>query len=887
MPQRVINSSNIDTLIVALVFDLYNKKIDVSSAATTYNDASGTGQLFVQGIDVKIEDQDGVVLRDYDWNDPLIKPQDGESTAEIDLSSMSLAFLFQTYKITCAIKDGDGVIYYTNPVFKKICQPVGMTELGYVPGLFQIDANCVDNILTVKELTLLVYNNQTPDSVTKSGTLSYPTGTISAVTFTGTPFTNNEIYTGQYRINCTTAAIYSLEDEVYVKVTYLTNNPFNITCASKMSDVICCLVDLQKTAISQCNNAIGKNAQQKLVEATMPFLIGLTKEINGQDSSGEAAILIKLLKCNCGATSLQQNEFTPINPAVTSIVITGVGGTTVPAATTNGNTKTYQIASNVYQVAKGNTGDLAFTISIDTSTQYVVKYKITFNYTIMAGYILDAIGNSDELTAQLNDLITNSGLDLSGIDGKCVVNLSLCDYTLAKQIYLKDLVAKIVVNGIDYIAPAGLDFVTVANIQTWLNSLGVGTWIAQYDAGLATFYSFNNTNFVTTIHFTDENGNNPYAYSFNSTCQGLASILQAIINFLCELTALQIALGRNLSLCYFDYNGNVVQQDIPSGSKQDDYNVAVQNVICNIVERIDTLTGITCAKMVALFTDSESSTFSSVARAYGNDGDNCVGWTPRQIALGIIAAIQADAEVKAAFCAIDCEAPATCPSPSDINMAMVNQDIGIYGVSWATATQATQTLTLQYKLSSNSTWLTASNALGVFANGNLTGTTPFLISGLVAGSTYDVRVVNNCGGTSFTKQITVPTGTVYSGSFLLDSSIYNICGNSPVTLYSAAPFGVGVIMYTDAGLTTPVTGYDWIADNNTGDIYNIDTATGEVGASTGSSCENGTQGSYLLGNDTVSICAATEVALYTNGAFAEGSNQRNYHHHFRMLLLQS
>lgn len=865
MPQRVINSSNIDTLVVALVFDIYNRNINVNSAATTYNDASGSGQLYVQGIDVKIEDQDGVILHDYDWNDPLIKPQDGEDNADIDLSSFSIPFLFQTYKITTAIKDGNGTIYYTNPVFKKICQPQGLTESGYVPGIFQVAANCMDNIITIKELTPLVYNNLTPDSTTKSGTLSYPTGTISPITFTGTPFTNNVIYTGQYRISCTTESIYNLQDEVFVKVTYLTNNVFDINCSSKMSDVICCLVDLQTTAIAQCNNAIGKNAQQKLAEATMPFLIGLTKEINGQDSSAEAIQLKKLLKCNCGATSLTQNEFTPINPAVTNIVLIGTGGTTITSSTT-GNTKTYNIGSTTFQVVKGDTGDLAFTITTDTSTSGVVKYKITFNYAIMAQYILDAIAADPTLLALFNSLVENSGLSLVGLDGKCIIDLSACNYSLERQISsCSELVTSVTINGTVYNAPVNMNVCTEAPIQNWLNSLGLGTFSVSIVKPQFLILSVSNTNVPSVMTFS--NGN---SYQFATDCYQLIDILQAIINYLCELTALQVALGRALDLCHFDYNGNVVSVSYSAGQKQDDFNQGVATSICNIVARIDTLTGITCAKMVALFTDSESSTFSSVARAYGNDGVNCVGWTPKQIALGVISAIQSYPDVKDAFCAIDCEAPSSCPDISNISLAMAGANIGVYGLTWATPTPATQTVTVQYKLSSNATWITATNSLQILANGNISGTTPFEIAGIVAGSTYDVRIVNNCGGVGFSKQITAPTGTVYSGSFLLDTSIYNICGNTPITLYSNAPFAVGVIMYTDAGLTTPVTGSTYIADNNTGEIFGLNTSTGEVEASTGSSCDTGTSGLYLLGNNTTTICSQTQQVLYTNGAFAVG-----------------
>ncbi|HUM53185.1 MAG TPA: hypothetical protein PK431_15270, partial [Chitinophagales bacterium] len=172
-------------------------------------------------------------------------------------------------------------------------------------------------------------------------------------------------------------------------------------------------------------------------------------------------------------------------------------------------------------------------------------------------------------------------------------------------------------------------------------------------------------------------------------------------------------------------------------------------------------------------------------------------------------------------------------------------------------------------LSSDSSYTTATSALNIFPNGNISGTTPFVISGLTAGSTYDVFVGNNCGGSGFVQQYTMPSGVLFSGSFLLDSSIYNICGNGAVTLYSSVPFGVGVTMYTDMALTILATGYTYISDVSTGAIYNLNSTTAVVGSNTLLVC-NGLSGVYKLGGSTGTICSAGQVTLYTNGVFAVG-----------------
>ncbi len=56
------------------------------------------------------------------------------------------------------------------------------------------------------------------------------------------------------------------------------------------------------------------------------------------------------------------------------------------------------------------------------------------------------------------------------------------------------------------------------------------------------------------------------------------------------------------------------------------------------------------------------------------------------------------------------------------------------------------------------------------------------------------------------------------------------------TLYSSDDFGTGTIMYVDAGLSIPLTGKTYIMKVGDGEIYPINSSTGEVGISTGTFC---------------------------------------------------
>lgn len=865
MPQISVGSTNISTFGFSAIFNLQARTVYFDTEPfTVYN---GSGISNVVGIAFSLVDSDGVELAGINWADPQIVP-DVDQTYTLDLSALNYAFLFQNYKITGYIKDANGTVYSTIPVYKKVCQPVNINESGYVPGTFQIIPDCVNNTLTVKELTVLTYNNKLPESVEKDGSLAYPTGTIAAVSFEGTPFTNNQIFTGQYRITNTTDATYNLNDDIYVVVSYYTDSVFPVTCTTRIADLLCCVMEVQQTAIKECNNARGQNAKQKLLEISTYLTSGLLAEINGQDASFEAEYIRKALNCNCGATSIHQNEQTPVNPSIYSIVINGAGGTTVPAAVTTGNTKTYTIASNIYQVAKGDVGDLAFTITTDTGVSNTVKYLITFNYNVMADYILTEFENTPSYITRLQALLVQ-GIDLSGLNGRCVINTSTSNYTLQiTGVGATDLVNAITINGSIHLAPSVLYCNNPTGIQTWLNTLALGTFSVTFNAGVLTVSSLSNGNTLSTMTFTLTDGT-LRTILFQSSTVTISQVLQAIIDYLCGITALQVALGNNLTLYTFDYNGQVVQTTYVNTGSQDAYNIGLSAAIQNIVLRIDTLTGITCAKIQAVFQDYPNAVFTSESRVYGKNGSDCVAWTDQQLALAVFAAVNAYTNVKTAFCAIECDTPATCPDISDISIGMAGSNIGVYGLTWAIVPSASQTVTVKYKLTSSTTWIIATNALVILPNGNISGTTPFQILNPAQGQTYDIALVNNCGGAGFQKQITTPAELLYSTNCLLDNNIYNICGESPVTLYSSEPFGSGVTMYTNIGLTTPVTGYTFITSSGF-NIFQLNTSTGVVGVDTGTACSNGTAGSYVLGNNTGTICAGTPQTLYTNGAFVVG-----------------
>lgn len=862
MPQINIGSSNITAFGYSVTFDILNRSILFNLLPFT----TGSG-LANTKVAFSVTDSAGVVLASIDFTNPQIPNPAATPTWTLDLSDSPYAFLFSAFSIVASIQDQNGQVYTIAPLIKTVCMPNCFQEDGSVPGMFQIITDCSTNNITVKELTLQIYSSLKPITVTKSGTLSYPTGTISAITFTNTPFTNNQVYSGQYRIACTTYATYDLSNDFYVIVGYVADQFFNITCTSKMSDLLCCIREVQETALKNCDNAKGERANQQLQDITIPFVTGMLSEIRGMDACKEYDLIKKTLSCNCGNSAIGQNEVDPVNPAVNTIVLSGVGGTNVAPPVITGNTKTFQIQSNSYQVTKGNPSDPGFTIGLDTSVPNVTKYPITLNYLALAQQIYTTTAADPTTLAQLNALISAFGINLTSLNGQCIIDLTKVTYTAALPVTGSTGVANIVIGGNTYNAPGGLLANDVTDFATWLNSLSLGAWAVTINAGTVTIVSVDNTNKVSTISFSSPN----ITLQFGATTKTLVQILQAIISYLCGMTALQIAVGNALSICTFDYNGNIVTTPYDGNTLQSDYNSAVSTALCNLANRISTLTGITCTAIQSIFQDNPNATFNITSdRFLAFVAGTCTALNAVQMANAMIAAINANQTVKNAFCAIDCTIPGTCPIISNSNIGLLsNTSIGLYGVTFPTIPTSSQTITVMYRVTGTSPWNTATGALTILPNGNISGSSPFIIPGLTPGTQYDVSVQNNCGGTALIKQITTPSNTLYTDQFLLDNSLYAICGDAPVTLYSSVPFANGVQMFTDNGLTTPVTGFSYIVQISSGWIYLLG-PTGIVGVNSQSNCGGGTLGSYVLGNSLGSICANASQSLYTNGAFAPG-----------------
>jgi hypothetical protein len=64
----------------------------------------------------------------------------------------------------------------------------------------------------------------------------------------------------------------------------------------------------------------------------------------------------------------------------------------------------------------------------------------------------------------------------------------------------------------------------------------------------------------------------------------------------------------------------------------------------------------------------------------------------------------------------------------------------------------------------------------------------------------------------------------------------DVCSQIDQTVYTSGTFTTGDTVYTDISLTSPLVGYNYISENLSGTIWNIDSGTGVIGSSTFTTC---------------------------------------------------
>lgn len=534
-----VNSANVRQFGFSSTFDLNAKNLTIDFSQLT--EFIGSGATLIVGISVDVLDPSGYQFdQQTNFNPSILNPI---------VFNIGSVFNFGPFTITGRLTDQDGKVTVIE-LNKSINEPECWEDT-FVKGIFDIDVNCKAPEAIIHDKTKMAYFGKQPVSVTKSGKLYYPDNVVSELAFTFTPFSvggSDGLYTGGYRIKNLTLAKYDIGDNVSVIIPYQTRQEFNVTCESSLRSVLCCVSDLYQEATGNVGNSKSASAREKLDFISIDLTVALLKDAEGSDNSFEVDKIKKYLNCDCGC---KDGDF--IEPqlnggsAGANFSIQGNGGSAVSVQTVGG-AKLFTVTSKLYSVVKTDVSDLALTITKSGSGNNST-FAIGLNYEVLAATLLNTIGGSETLTNLLNQIVNGTnGFDIQNVNGKCVINLSACSYSLIEPASSLKTITAILIDGVSRPAPNGLSTLSTTAIKTWLDSLGLGTFSATLNGSSTqlTILSTGNTHAVSTITFTLDG--NPLVRQVNKDCGSISAIIQAIIDYLCDLHTADIDLSQTITV---------------------------------------------------------------------------------------------------------------------------------------------------------------------------------------------------------------------------------------------------------------------------------------------------------------------------------------------------
>jgi hypothetical protein len=658
-----INTTNIQNFGFRSVFKMAEKAILLDIDGMTSFIGSGADEVL--GIVFKITDPSSVVIHEGSFSSPDIIPSDSST---FSVSIPNLMFAFGVWDIEGTIKEADGTEYTVN-VIKNICQPKGFDK-GVIKGDFSVDVNCNAGTIKVSELTNLSYNEKKPTSISKLGTLFYPQGTLSNLSFTTTPFLVSgpaSVYSGDYTIQNNTTATYELGDGVVVELKYFTRKQFSVNCSSTLVNILCCVQEQVNAYKAAPNSDKGKLAKSLIDKISGTLFDVIIKDRVGIPYDAEIEYIRNVLSCDCNCGS-QVVEASPAQLGASGSVVLLPGCGIDIESETSGNTTTFTING---QTVSLNKTDLAFDL-VYAANECGGIYNIGFNYPILSLNILNEIKGSDNLAALLNSIISKTENSLGSINGRCIADLSQCDYFFTEKLVstgTQNLVS-IVIAGVERVAPSNLSLADALAVRNWLNSLDLGSFTTAVNNvnSTITIASASNPNKISTIKI-NTNGTN-IIKTVTSNCGSLEDLLQAIIDYVCAINTLQIKLDKDYAVPAFDASGNLSPVTVPANS-------ALSSLIDQVLKSQTALASLvgpnvlSCTAVQKIFAPNTLSVIQSDDVIYGTKQGSCMAWSQKELAATMLKTIGNYNDLKNALCElVSTCGVAVCEPPENVSAVL-------------------------------------------------------------------------------------------------------------------------------------------------------------------------------------------------------------------------
>lgn len=699
------------------------------------------------------------------------------------------------YSLQVFVKDGDGNIIEGPTQYASICRPQGNTNLSRNTfGLATVDVQvkCSEAGIFFQDTTNHSYKGL--DGVIGSSVLRviYPvdeTGTIPDP-FVADHFTSVQVpitySSDNYQFLASSIYDYDMGDYVHIRIKYQSFNPRNgspavtipVLCNIDLCPLVCELDKfIQNLETGNCRDAEEAHQKLVLINSKMALIaIGIKEPLCGLDVPGliEQVKAIGGFQCNCC------NAPTGIIPTSASVIdgytfqIVPICGDITGTVTRNGNLIQFNLQDKAY-IFKMCDSSPAQTTSfqvIPSVSGCTKTYCLQVDVNQFASDLAAAIGSDADLLNVWQALFTNinyGNLNLT-VDGGCIFqSSSTCDYSFLFQNVPASvtyaLLTSIQVGNVIHSLSYSFNLTNLPGLQTYLNSLGLGSFLVFNQFGNVVVTSNTNPNFIQSV--TYKVSGTTYIADLSRNCTGYVPIsanqvIQNIINYVCGIDDAEVVTSADYIICYIDpADGLTKQETVSSGAA---LTIFIESLLargCDTIEHIQSLQSPDCDGMKALFPSSVALMQAS-DYFFGVKGGNCARILPTEAFLQMLRLGAYDVDVITAFCQMLglCRGGQVCTPYSNFGVQTVDYDqdcvplvkygitstnpITVGSVVFANLPNSAQSIIVEYKLVSDVSWTFGGGS--DTDTGSIIGTLlePVILGSLTPGAFYNIRAYNTC-----------------------------------------------------------------------------------------------------------------------------------------------
>lgn len=710
------------------------------------------------------------------------------------------------YQLVIYAKDGAGNIFSITKV-ASICRPNGNTPLSknfYGISSTNVQLKCQEARIYFEDQTNHSYKGQDGTQVSSILKMVYPideTGNIptpfqiSSFTIALVPISYSS---DNYQFQTQSVYDYDFGDYVHIRIRYQTVDPkkgtafitFPVLCNIDLCPLVCEYVKLiDSIENGTCSDVESANQKLSLINPKLLLAqIGMQQPLCGIDVPGLISEIEEIggFQCDCCSAP------TGIIPQTSSVVdgftfsINPVCGDVNGTVTVTGNNIQFNLQDKSYVFNLSNTiPTTAFTVT--PSTNGCVKtYSLNVNLTTLDTDILNSIKSDAGLVALFNSIVQFGGEFELLVDGGCIFqSTSAFDYTWdllnipVNTTY--SILSGITKSGVVQALFFQFNITNLPALQTYLNSLGIGSFVVTNPSG-QTVHIVSSANPNNLSALTYKISSTTFIATQSSTAAGYIAlsanqVVQNIINYLCGLEDNQLVTSQLYNICYLDpTTKQKVTLPVASGTSLSGFITSLLAAGCNTVDYITSLGQLTCASIQSAFPQSVNS--MGVSDFFlGTKNGLCARIFAVEAGTRILTLGSTDQDFVNAFCALveQCGggqvcAPYnifqvgitpfdnTCPSIIDFSTSFTGSTLNINSITFSNTPLSAQTITIEYKLVTDSSYTLFSNSTMIDVNG--IPTAPIGIS-LTAGQQYNIRLSDNCASPPVydIQTITVPGGT--------------------------------------------------------------------------------------------------------------------------------